>query len=136
MWGFTARDVGSKELLLNAKLNMAAMPEVTASEEVHFEKISPLKEFSQKLCVRVCLHRSVAEAEKIQQLGISDFRAFLNIAMLLTEKEWSRVPILIIIFYSLTFNNNEVLCHSNERHSYAKSYCGQRVWIETITMKY
>ena len=78
----------------------------------------------------------MAKAEKIQQLGLSDFRAFLNIAMLLTEKERSRVPILIIIFYGLTFNNNEVFYHLNERHSYAKSYCGQRVWIETIKMKY
>jgi hypothetical protein len=32
MWGFTARSVGSKEQLLNAKLNIAAMPEFTASE--------------------------------------------------------------------------------------------------------
>jgi hypothetical protein len=39
------------------------MPEFTASEGAHLEKISPLKEFSQKLCVRVCLYRSVAEAE-------------------------------------------------------------------------
>lgn len=114
---------------------MAAMPEVTASRGTHFEKISPFKESSQKLCVRVCLHSSVAEAEKTQQLGISDFRAFFNIAMLLTEKERPCV-LKKIIFYSLTFNNNEVFYCLNKCHSYAKNYCKRRVWIETITMKY
>jgi len=36
-------------------------------------------------------NRFVAETEKTQQLGISDFRAFFNIAMLLTERERSCV---------------------------------------------
>ena len=37
MWGFTARGVGIKEQLLNAKLNMAAMPEVKKEYEGDYE---------------------------------------------------------------------------------------------------
>ena len=40
------------------------MPVFTASERAQFENISPLRESSQKLCVRVCLRKSVAKNEK------------------------------------------------------------------------
>ena len=45
---------------------------------------------------------------KTTTLGIFDFRAFLNIALLLTESERARALKKKIIFYSLTFNKNDV----------------------------